>query len=288
MTPNDLSLSIFQGPEPAIQQICTICGVAGVSIGVAQRGDVLYKQSFGFRDVESGLKGDDDTIYYLGSMTKGFTAEAVGILVEQGKLKWTTPVKDVLPEFQPDDTTIRNQFNMVDLLSHRTGLEPLPTINQLRAVTAFRAEYRYNNWGFEVAGRVIEKLSGLSFWQFLSTNIFQPLGMARTFNNNSECHGADNVAKGYMTFDDASPCQVPRPHMADGTLVNPAGGIQSSVNDLLKYYMVLLKTASHQFETGKTSSPGSPLKQLNQVLSTNIKTAPRLREQSYAMGWARV
>jgi CubicO group peptidase (beta-lactamase class C family) len=155
-------------------------------------------------------------------------------------------------------------------------------------VTPFRGEYRYNNWGYEIAGRAIENLTGKTFSDFLSEKIFEPLGMTRTFNNDSECHGAANVAKGYKTFDDATPCPVPRPHMPEGTLMNPAGGIQSTVNDLLKYYGTLMKSANDQYQSRTTSTPGSPLKQLTQVLSSNIRTAPSLREQSYAMGWARV
>ncbi|KAK0648954.1 putative D-aminoacylase [Cercophora newfieldiana] len=291
---------------PTIQEICNICGVAGVSIGVVQRGSVIYSESFGFRDVENRIKGNADTVYYLGSLTKGFTAEAIGILVEEGKLEWTTPVTNVVPEFFPKDLTIHNQASMVDLLSHRTGLERadalwaqsnnnillnreqgLRTINQLRAVTPFRGEYRYNNWGYEIAGRVIENLTGGSYSDFLNNKIFKPLGMSRTFNNDSECHGADNVAKGYMTYDDGTPCPVPRPYMAEGTLMNPAGGIQSSVNDLLKYYATLAKSWNDQQTTGMTNTPGSPLKQLVPLLSGNIRTVPSLREQSYAMGWAR-
>lgn len=302
-----VAASQLQALGTLIREICTICGVAGVSIGVAHQGSVIYNESFGFRDVEGAIKGDEDTIYYLGSMTKGFTAEAVSILVEEGKLQWTTRVNNILPEFQPNDDIIRNHATMLDLLSHRTGLEradafwaqshnnillsreqALPTINQLRAVTPFRSQYRYNNWGYEIAGRVIEKLSGKSYSDFLAEKIFQPLNMSRTFNNDSECHGADNVAKGYMTYDDASPCPVPRPHMAEGTLMNPAGGIQSSVKDLLKYYSMLMKSGNDQFASGKTSTPGSPLKQVSSLLSSNIRTATTIREQSYAMGWARV
>ncbi|KAM7193257.1 Beta-lactamase/transpeptidase-like protein [Rhypophila sp. PSN 637] len=247
------------------------------------RGSVVYKEIFGYRDVESRIKGDDDT---------GFTAEAVAILVEEGKLKWTTPVKDIVPGIHPNDETIYNHANMVNLLSHRTGLErtdsfwaqsnnnillekhqALRTNNQLRAVTAFRGEYRYNNWDSEIAGRVIENPSGKQYSKSLSDKIFKPLGMS-----------PDNVAKGNMTFDNASPCPVPRPHMAEGTRMNPAGGIQSTVNDLLIYYSALVRSLKDQQETGKTSTPRSPLKQVLQVLSSNIRTALNIREQSYAMG----
>lgn len=224
--------------ESTIKTTSTVSGVHGISIGVLHHGEVIYNKSFGYRDVEAQIPGNDDTIYYFGSMTKGFTAEAIAILVDEGKLGWSTRVRDVLPAFQPNDKIINEHATITDLLSHRTGLEradafwaqsdnnillsrdqALPTISQLRAVTPFRAEYRYNNWGYEVAGRIIEKLSGKKFSQFLVENIFEPLGMTRTFNNDSECHGDNNVAQAYMTFDDASPAHVPRPHMAEGTLM---------------------------------------------------------------------
>jgi CubicO group peptidase (beta-lactamase class C family) len=113
----------LQALGPTIWEISSIPGVAGVSIGVLRHGEAIYRESFGFRDSEGGVKGDADTIYYLESMTKGFTAEAIAILVEEGKLKWTTPVKDVVPEFRSNDDIIYTHSNMVDLLSHRTGLE---------------------------------------------------------------------------------------------------------------------------------------------------------------------
>jgi CubicO group peptidase (beta-lactamase class C family) len=291
---------------PTISELCKISGVAGVSIGVLHQGEVIFKRGFGYRDVEENLAPDADTIYYLGSMTKGFTAEAIAILVDEGKLSWNTPVKDLFREFQVNDSTITNYSTMIDLLGHRTGLEradalwaqacqgpllsreqAMPTINQLRAVTPFRGQYRYNNWGYEIAGRIIESLSESSFSQFLKEKIFEPLEMTRTFNDDVNCHGADNIAKAYSILDDYSTWQISRPTIVDGTLMNPAGGIQSTINDLLKYYGALLKSSDHQFESRTNSTPGSPLKQLSTLLSGHISTAPSIREQSYALGWAR-
>jgi hypothetical protein len=94
---------------------------------------------------------------------------------------------------------------------------------------------------------------------------------------------ADNLAQDYMTFDDASPVRVPRPHMADGTLMNAAGGC---VTDLLTYYAALMSAAKDQLASGKSSTEGSPLKQVAQLLSSAICAAPSLREGSYACGWA--
>ncbi|KAK0611637.1 beta-lactamase/transpeptidase-like protein [Immersiella caudata] len=211
-------------------------------------------------------------------MTKGFTAQAIGILVEEGKLNWTTPVKDVVPEFRPDDETIYNHANMVDLLRHRTCLE---------RADPFRAQSNNNILLERDQGiRTINQLRAGSYSDFLANKIFKPLGTGRSFND-SDCHGADNVAKSYMVYDDACPCPVPRPRMAEGALMNPAGGIQSSVNDLLRSYTILVKSLNDQQDTGKTITPGSPLKQLLPITSTSIRAVLSLREQGYAMGWAR-
>lgn len=75
------------------------------------------------RDVEGRIRGESDTYYYPGSVTKGFAAQAIGFLVEEGKLKRTTPIKDIVPEFRPNNETIYNHANMIVLLSHRTGLK---------------------------------------------------------------------------------------------------------------------------------------------------------------------
>lgn len=66
-----------------IQEICSISGAAGVSIGVVHHREVVYNKSLGFRDIEGRVGGDSDTIYRLGSTTNGFTAQAMGILVEE-------------------------------------------------------------------------------------------------------------------------------------------------------------------------------------------------------------
>jgi CubicO group peptidase (beta-lactamase class C family) len=221
---NNPTAAIFTPLSATIQTISFISGIHGLSIGILHYNKVIYTKTFGHRDVEAQIPGDAETIYYLGAMTKGFTAAAIGILVDEEKLDWSAKVKDVLPAFHPADPVVCENATITDLLSHRTGLEhadalwaqsnnnillsreqALPTINQLRAVTPFRAEFRYNNWGYELAGRIIEKLSGKKYSQFLNERSFDPLGMTRTFNDDSKCHGADNLAQAYMTLDDASP-----------------------------------------------------------------------------------
>lgn len=83
---------------------------------------VIYTQSFGYRDVEAKLPPDEQTVYHIASLSKAVTSAAFGILVEEKKIDWDTPVKTILPEFDHPDRTIREELNIADLLSHRGGL----------------------------------------------------------------------------------------------------------------------------------------------------------------------
>ena len=114
----------LQALRPTIEAILTASGCAGASIGMARAGKVVHVEGFGFRDVECKLAPDEHTIYYLASLSKTFTASMVGKLVEKGKLEWTTPVSKILPRSRHWDSTVREEANIVDYLSHRSGLVP--------------------------------------------------------------------------------------------------------------------------------------------------------------------
>lgn len=81
----------------------------------------MYSANFGYRDVESKLPLTKETIYPGCSLTEALVAATVGTLVEEGKLKWDTPVKDILPDFNIKDETIRSQAAIMDSLSRRAG-----------------------------------------------------------------------------------------------------------------------------------------------------------------------
>ena len=97
---------------------------ANVEMGGVIKLKVIHTRRYGYRNVESKLAPDEDTIYYLASLSKAFTTAAVGILVDQGKLKWSTPVREIIPAFSHFDSTIEQESTIIDWLSHRTGLAP--------------------------------------------------------------------------------------------------------------------------------------------------------------------
>ena len=281
----------------------SIAGTAGLSLGVLHNGEVVHTANFGFRDVKLELPVDDETIFPGCSLTKAMVSATIGVLVEQEALGWDTKVTDILPEFQIRDETIHNITTVTDLLAHRTGMstsnywlgsqnniliekdDSMKFLSNQQPVNPFRSQFQYNNLGYELAGHVIEKVTGKRWDKVLGAEILKPLGLSRT---SAVVEEDDNTAKAYTVLDNGSPNEIDGVKAAADKFGGANGGIRSCVKDLLKLYRMIMKSGNDQFNTGRASTPGSPLKHVGQLLSSNIPLKRMsLRESSYALGWVR-
>lgn len=102
---------------PTIVEICRLSVSLGVSLGVLYKNGIIHVDNFGYRDVEGKIPPDYNTVCYLASLSKAFTAACIGILVDEKKLEWDTPVSKILPDFVHPDPTIRQKAGMLDFLS---------------------------------------------------------------------------------------------------------------------------------------------------------------------------
>jgi len=293
--------------RPTIEKIMTIGGTPGASFGFLYRGKQIYYAGYGFRDVEKKLSVTEDTIFPVCSLTKAVTAAALGILVDEKKAEWNTLVKEILPGFHPQDEILANCTTITDLLCHRTGLSwgdnlfigtennvlissdnALKYINSQTRLLPFRYQFSYNNIGIDVAGKVIEALSGESYFNFVRKRIIEPLGMDRT-SLKTPPSSTDNVALCYNALDDGTSAPIPCLKLGDDWWGVAGTGMRTSMRDLLKLYKAFLTSFNDQFATGKTSTGGSPLRQVTELMSSKIPNdQPSQNEISYAMGWQRV
>ncbi|KAF5600689.1 beta-lactamase transpeptidase [Fusarium pseudoanthophilum] len=291
--------------EPRMYDICQVSGATGLSLSVVSGGKEAYAKHFGFRDLEAKEAPDGDTTYFIGSVTKGMVAVLVGILVEEGKLGWSTHVISILPELQDSFDGRGSEITIADLLSHRTGVARsdalwisragnllLPKSESLRTWAAqpvvkdFRSDFLYNNYAYDVVGRIIEIAEQKSLEEVFEERIWEPLGMHRT--SMEDLAGNTNVAKAYYALDDASSYEVPIPIISHKTIMGAGGAVRSCTNDLVKYYSSFIHAVNHQFNNKTTSTPDSPFKQLTTILRPhNQLVVTSLREQSYALGWGR-
>ncbi|KAK3375822.1 putative D-aminoacylase [Lasiosphaeria ovina] len=292
--------------DGTIESICSATGSPGLSVGVAQAGSIVHTVHYGYRDVEKRLSPDSDTVYGVASLTKSFVASAMGILVDEGKVSWTTPVRSILPGLDSRDALVTEQLSVADLLIHNSGLafsnnwwygadgelllqkdQTIPAFNALEQGAKFRTKYSYSNWPYCVAGEVIEKLSGETLGAFIQRRVLQPLRLARTAatHDNSD----PNLAQPYAVLDDKSPFRLPFPKTGDANIMAPAQAVRSSVKDMLAYGSALLAAQKAEL-AGQKPPPGNPLRGTAKQLSGHISKGSNspLRENSYGFGMDRV
>ncbi|MFC5741005.1 serine hydrolase [Dyella tabacisoli] len=229
--------------------------VPGIAVAIVKDGQIVMEQGFGLREQGKPEPVDAHTLFAIASNTKAFTAAALQMLAEQGKLNMDDRVIDHLPWFQMSDPYVTSEMRIRDLLAHRSGLglgagdllywpptsyTTKQVVERLRHVplaTSFRSAYAYDNILFAVATLVIEQVSGQSYADFIREQIFKPVGMDQALIDMSYLKPGMDTATGHAKFDFKD--LKPVPPMAWSN--NPgAGGIYANVHDLAKWMNVQL------------------------------------------------
>lgn len=250
---------------PAIDKIASLSGVPGVSVGVIHDGHVVFRYNYGHGDVAAKTSTTSDTIYPIASLSKSFTAFLYASLVHDGLADWSTPIREILPDFHSASSEVSMEATPVDLISHRTGIaggeslywhgQPLlndsdiiPVFGSQPSVHRFRTGWMYNNLGYAIVGLAMIALSGQTYSELFQSRIARPLGLDRTGLAFDQCESCD-VAKAYLTTEDGTPFENENPLIPAGTAMVAAGAIRSSVNDLLVFYGSMLR------QLGATADP---------------------------------
>ena len=231
----------------------------GISVAIVRKGQVPWLKGYGVRTMGKADPVDAHTRFGIASNSKAFTGAALAMLVEEKKLAWDEPLVKYLPEFKMADPAVTGMFTVRDLLVHRSGLplgagdlmyfpqssadatQVMRALQFLRPARGFRAGYDYDNILSIVAGVLIERMSGLSWRDFISTRILQPLGMADAVPSRELLRTA-NVAGRHARLGPPArgigPMKVIQPD--EGPLIDAAGGINASVADVAKWLEVQL------------------------------------------------
>ena len=288
--------------HPTISRILAVSGSLGLSLGVLHNGNVFHTAHFGRRDLSDPLRPNDNTVYYVASLTKILTACLVAILVEDGVLSWATPIREYLPAFKERTDEIGQKATFIDLLSNCTGLAAATTLwgqqygqslfphsnvvhhsCYLEAAKLFRKSFLYSQWNYALAAEVIESVTGEALGATVQKRLLNLLNMLRTTMGYP---AGENVAVPYAVDNAGTPCRISAPDMIDGNngLVGGAGA-KSTIRDLLILYKSLLSAFMHQTSSDSNSTPGSPFKQLRTVFSRYVGLGNTTGESiSYCLG----
>src|ERR1043165_3200278 len=241
--------------------------VPGIAIAVVKDGKVIHSKGYGVRSLNTMAKMDENTLFGIASNTKAFTVAALGILIDEGKLKWDDKVRDYIPEFKLYNPYVTEEFTIRDLLTHRSGLglgagdlmffpdssdftlkDILYNLRFLKPVSSFRTKYDYDNNLYIVAGEVVARVSGKSWDDFVQERILSPLGMTHSACSFDLLKDKSNVIDGHAPVD--GKVQV----IARSTLKvgHSAGGINSCISDLSKWVMLQLTHNKYGENLSKT------------------------------------
>jgi CubicO group peptidase (beta-lactamase class C family) len=229
--------------------------VPGIAVAVIKDGKIVHARGYGVRSLNSGLSVDENTLFGIASNTKAFTAFALGILVDEGKISWDDKVRKWIPEFKLYSPYVTEEFTIRDLLTHRSGLglgagdlmffpdssdfelkDILYNLQFLKPVSGFRTKFDYDNNLYIVAGEVVKRASGLSWEDFVENRVFKPLSMRKTAASFDRLVDTTNIIDGHAEVERS--LRVIARSMSK--IDHPAGGIYSSINDLAKWVMLLL------------------------------------------------
>lgn len=253
--------------------------LVGLSVGIMENGKIVLAKGYGVKTLAANDAVTPKTMFAIGSVTKQFTCSALMILADQKKLSLNDPVSKYFPKL-----TRAKDITLVDLGGHLSGYRdyyPLDFVdNEMqKPATADaiideyatrpldfepRSRYSYSNTGFIILGRVIEKVSGQPFGDFLSKQLFTPLALTRTAFEPT-WSAANDMATGYSSFGLAPP--MPVPPEAKGW-AGAAGAIWSTPTDLLNWDRALVEhklispasygimTTAHRLTDGRSSGYG--------------------------------
>ena len=267
----------------------------GAVLAIVRGDEVIFARGFGVADVEKKTPVTPDTPFFIGSATKAFTATLVGMLVDEGRMKWDDPVDTYLPEFklavQTQDPNLRATLR--DILSHRTGFtrmgfleinrglssdEILRRASSAEPLAPFRQRFLYNNVHYVAAGSAAARAAGTSWHALVKARILDPLGMAATRTSGPEAWNDPRTARGYA-WDEAG--QRHRQVTLETVGINlegvaPAGAISSTARDMTVWLRFLLR---------KGVQSGKPL--ISPAALTTFWTAqtPIAGTDAYGMGW---
>lgn len=226
--------------------------VPGISIAVVHDGKVVLSKGYGVRELGKSEKVDSQTLFGCMSTTKAMTAVAMGMLVDEGKVAWNDKVIKHLPDFRLADPYVTNELTVRDLLTHNTGVgntdflwawwPEMPSAEIVRRMSMAKQQYSmrggfvYQNIMYLVAGKVIEKASGMKWEAFMTERLFRPLGMNSTFATYRDSKAYTNRSSAH--YEIKGKIGVIPEMVVDEA--GPAGSVWSTADDIAKWTKFML------------------------------------------------
>jgi len=236
----------LQGFDEYVNKALKDWEVPGVGVAIVKDDKVVLAKGYGVRKLGDPAPVNERTIFAIGSSSKAFTAAALAMLVDDGKIKWDDPVTKYLPGFELYDPYASKEMTVRDLLCHRSGLargdlmwygsdysrdEILRRTRHLKPTWSFRSQFGYQNLMYLAAGQIVPAITGKSWDDFIKDRFFRPLGMAASSTSVTDLtssKSSGNVATPHARMDEKV-VAIPWRNIDN---IAPAGSINSNVVEM--------------------------------------------------------
>jgi len=234
--------------------------IPGMAIAIVKDGKVVLAKGYGVKEFSKKEKVDERTLFAIASNTKAFTAAALSILKDEGKIRWDDKVRKHLPYFKLYDPFVTEEMTIRDLLCHRCGLKtfsgdllwyetPYSTVEvikrarYLKPTSSFRTRFGYSNIMFMAAGKIVPAVTGKQWKDFVKERIFTPLGMKTTNTGTRELKNYPNVAAAHYVPINSNSKPITVSYTSSDNLAG-AGAINSNVIEMAQWIKMLLNNGA--------------------------------------------
>lgn len=289
----------LQGFDDYVNRAIKDWEVPGVAIAVVKDDKIVFAKGYGVRELGKSDPVTANTIFAIGSSSKAFTAAALAMLADEGKLKWDDSATKYLPDFQLYDPYASREVTVGDLLSHRVGLERgdrlwyataydrnevLRRVRFLKPSSSFRSKFGYQNIMYLAAGQIVPQVAGKSWDDFLRERIFVPLGMNSTNTT-------------ITTFKDVKDLAAPHARIGDKIKpisyrlidnIGPAGSINSNASDMAQWIRLNINSGKFQDKQIVTAANIKKMQAPHTIIPLEGLYAaiyPEAHFLNYGLGW---
>jgi len=254
------AVASYEPIEAYIEQQMRRLKVPGASLAIVEGDKIVHQRGFG-RARPGGEAPTPQTLFFIGSLAKSFTALAVMQLVEAGKVELDAPAQRYLPWFRVADPQASAQMTVRHLLNQTSGLPVLPgqvaladfddrpdaTERQVRALATLKltrpvgSKCEYSNLNYNVLGLIVEAASGESYAEYIQNHVFDPLGMSHSYTSKAAAQ-RNGLAMGHRHWF-SRPFPAPNLPVPRGSL--PSGQLISCAEDMAHYLIAHLNGGRH-------------------------------------------
>lgn len=276
-----------------IESLLHLMDVPGTAVGVISHGKTIFSKGYGLRNKEKRLPITEKTMFPVGSLSKGITSFLIGQLVDQNILDWDDLISDRIPYFKLQDPHTTYGITIRDYLTHTSGYprheavwfnqtysrkEIIRKLRFLDPYYSLREKFSYQNLGYMIVAHAAEVATEKSYEDLVDELIFKPLGMNHSTFSITVSHNLGNFALSYNDLSEPLP-------FIDPTTIAPAGGLNSNLEDLLKWTKLLVNHGDGLIEPATFREMIRPQVVSELICNDRYGLSEYATMESYGLGW---